>query len=179
MLSKNNYLSNNKEREQKTKMQFTNPRNNNKSEKIVFLNASQNPNGNTSKMAKKLLGNNSYKSINLSDYNIPQVGQGNGDYQKVFNELKGAKKIVIGTPVYWSNISGYLKTFIDHMDINNDLNGADLYAIVQGFDTNQDAARDSAYGSLNRISNRFGLNFVGIASNDKEIKNLNYKLKNN
>ncbi|WP_160248874.1 NAD(P)H-dependent oxidoreductase [Limosilactobacillus mucosae] len=42
---------------------------------------------------------------------------------------------MIGTPVYWSNVSGYLKTFIDHMQINNDLRGNDLYVIVQGSDS--------------------------------------------
>ncbi|WP_413627932.1 flavodoxin family protein [Fructilactobacillus vespulae] len=159
-----------------TNLKYTNPKNTHKSGKKIFINASQNNNGNTSQMAKEMFGNQSYEQINLADYNIPQVGQGDGDFPEIYNKLKGAKTIVIGTPVYWSNISGYLKTFIDHMNINDDIKNADLYVIVQGMDSNQDAAKQSAYSSLNRISYRFGLNFVGIASNDSEVKTLKKKM---
>ncbi|WP_248705888.1 flavodoxin family protein [Convivina praedatoris] len=157
-------------------MTFTKPQNVNTSGKKVFLNASQNTDGNTAKMAKELFGNEKYTQINLSEYNIPQVGQGDGDYQKVFDQLKGAKVIVIGTPVYWSNMSGYLKTFMDHMNINSELKGADLYTIVQGADSDQSAAIQSTYGSLNRIARRFELNFVGVGSNNSDMKVLHNQL---
>lgn len=95
--------------------QFSRPAHTGKNAKRVFINASMNKDGNTAKMAKQLFGDRSYKQINLRDYNIPQIGQGNGDFDKVWQQIKGADVIVIGTPVYWSNMSGYLKTFIDHM----------------------------------------------------------------
>jgi len=155
---------------------FEQPAHTNKNAKRVFINASMNNDGTTSKMAKDLFGNLSYQQINLRDYNIPQIGQGNGDLDKVWQQLKGADVIVIGTPVYWSNMSGYLKTFIDHMQINNDLRGSDLYVIVQGADSNQTAAINSTYGSLNRIATRFKMHFVGIAQTNNQINRLHQKM---
>jgi len=153
-------------------MTFTSPKHNKQSAQRLFINASMNTNGNTNKLGKKLFGGLSYQQVNLADEKIPQVGQGEDDFTTVFNRMKKADVIVIGTPVYWSNMSGYLKTLIDHMQINNDLKGADLYVLVQGADSNQAAAIASTYASLNRISKRFGLNFVGIASTDTQVTKL-------
>lgn len=158
------------------KHQFTNPVHTGTKSKRVFINASMNADGNTSKMAKDLFGNLSYKQINLKDYNIPQIDEGNGDFGKVWRQMRDADVIIIGTPVYWSNMSGYLKTFIDHMQINNDLKNKDLYAIVQGADSDQTAAINSTYGSLNRIAKRFDMNFVGIAQTDSQIRQMHQKM---
>lgn len=160
----------------KAKKKFVKPRHTNQGARRVFINASQNKDGNTANLAKKLFGSSSYKQINLADYHIPQIGQGDGDFPKVWNQLKGADVIVIGTPVYWSNMSGYLKTFIDHLNINNDLKGSDLYVIVQGADSNQTLAINSTYGTLNRVSKRFGLNFVGIAQTNSQANTLHNKM---
>lgn len=160
----------------KPKKTFVKPEHTKKNAKRVFLNSSKNDNGHTTILAKKLFGNQSYRQINLADYNIPQVGQGNGDFNKIWTQLKDADVIVIGTPVYWSNMSGYLKTFIDHLEINNDLKGSDLYMIVQGADSNQTLAINSTYGTMNRVAVRFGLNFVGIAQNANQVKNLHNKM---
>lgn len=160
----------------KAKKKFAKPRHTNQGARRVFINASQNKDGNTANLAKKLFGSSSYKQINLADYHIPQIGQGDGDFPKVWNQLKDADVIVIGTPVYWSNMSGYLKTFIDHLNINNDLKGSDLYVIVQGADSNQTLAINSTYGTLNRVSKRFGLNFVGIAQTNSQANTLHNKM---
>lgn len=159
-----------------TSHQFVKPTHTQNKAKRVFINASMNRNGNTSKMAKRVFGNRSYQQINLRDYNIPQLGQGNGDFNKVWRQIKDADVVVIGTPVYWSNMSGYLKTFIDHMQINNDLRGSDLYVIVQGADSNQTAAINSTYGSLNRIAKRYKMHFVGIAQTDRQADQLHQKM---
>lgn len=156
--------------------QFERPTHTGSHAKRVFINASMNRNGNTAKMAKQIFGNRPYQQINLRDYNIPQIGQGNGDFDRVWKQLKGADVIVIGTPVYWSNMSGYLKTFIDHMQINNDLKGSDLYVIVQGSDSNQTAAINSTYGSLNRIAKRFKMHFVGIAQTKSQVQSLHRRM---
>lgn len=155
---------------------FENPVHTQRNAKRVFINASMNKDGATSEMGKKLFGSLPYEQVNLSNYHIPQIGQGKGDFNKVWRQMRNADAIVIGTPVYWSNMSGYLKTLIDHMQINNDLKNKDLYAIVQGADSNQIAAINSTYGSLNRIAIRFNMHFVGIAQTDNQIRNLHKKL---
>lgn len=73
-------------------------------------------------------------------------------------------------------MSGYLKTFIDSLNINNGLKGSDLYVIVQGADSNQTLAINSTYGTLNRVSKRFGLNFVGIAQTNSQANTLHNKM---
>lgn len=84
----------------KAKKKFVKPHHTNQGARRVFINASQNKDGNTANLAKKLFGSRSYKQVNLADYHIPQIGQGDGDFSKVWNQLKGAYVIVIGTPVY-------------------------------------------------------------------------------
>lgn len=54
------------------------------------MNAGRNTDGNTSAMAKKFFGNKKYQQINLADDKIPQIGQGNGDFKKIYNQLKEA-----------------------------------------------------------------------------------------
>lgn len=156
--------------------QYTQPQHTGKNVQRVFINASMNRNGNTAELGKQLFSGQSYKQINLCDYNIPQIGQGSGDFNKVWRQIKDADVIAIGTPVYWSNMSGYLKTFIDHMQVNDDLKGSDLYVIVQGASSNQTAAINSTYGTLNRIAKRFGMNFVGIGQTNQQINRLHQKM---
>ena len=175
-LTNNQLMTENKTNGADVNMTFVNARKTNKDDKRVFLNASENRNGNTSEMAKELFGQLSYTQINLVDYSIPQIGEGTGDFDKVFKQISQADVLVIGTPVYWSNMSGYLKTFIDHMEINDSLKGTDLYVIVQGSDSNQDLAVQATYGTLNRISMRFNMNFIGLATNNIEISDLRTKL---
>ncbi|BDR52517.1 hypothetical protein KIM372_04240 [Bombiscardovia nodaiensis] len=151
---------------------FDKPQHTGNDSKRVFLNASKNKDGNTASLAKQLFDGQSYRQIDLVDYHIPQTGQGEGDFAKVWDQLKGADVIVIGTPVYWSNMSGYLKTFIDNVEINDDLKAADLYLIVQGADADQTNAINSTYGTMNRIAKRFSLNFVGIGQTSDQIKQL-------
>lgn len=158
------------------KKDFQAPQHRQKNDRRVFLNASQNRDGNTANLAKQLFGSLAYQQVNLVDYHIPQIGQGDGDFAKVWQQLKKAQVIVIGTPVYWSNMSGYLKTFIDHLEVNDDLKGRDLYFIIQGADENQSVAINAAYGTINRVAKRFGLNFVGIAQTSAQIQKLQQKL---
>ena len=71
-----------------TTYHFVKPTHTQNNDKRVFINASINRNGNTSKMAKRFFGNLTCKQINLSDHNIQQLGQGNGDFDKIWRQLK-------------------------------------------------------------------------------------------
>ncbi|MBF0832605.1 NAD(P)H-dependent oxidoreductase [Lactobacillus murinus] len=139
--------------------------------KIVFVNASEHAQGNTHRIGQRLLSGKDFSQLDLVNYKIYQIGQNYADdqFNEVLAKLKEADTIILGTPVYWSNMSGYLKTFVDHMQINNDLSGADLYLIVQGSDKDQSKAIASTYGTFDRIARRFKLNFVGIAQTDKQV----------
>lgn len=105
---------------------------------ILFINTSQNRNGNTSKLAARLIKEN-YQQLNLVDYKIYQLGQHYDDdeFSKVVNAIKESSHIVIGTPVYWHSMSGYLKVLLERlsqMDHPEILKGKSLSVFVQGAD---------------------------------------------
>lgn len=90
----------------------TNGEDNMESTKILFINASQNRDGNTANMAKDLLEGIDYKQINIIDYNIGFLGQEieNDQFSDFISEIEQAETIIIGTPVYWHSMSGAVKT---------------------------------------------------------------------
>lgn len=83
--------------------------------KILFINASPNKNGKTSLLAKGLLNKNEYKVLNLIDYKIYAYGQHFDDdqFEDVINQIRQNEVIVFGTPVYWHNICGLLRSLLD------------------------------------------------------------------
>lgn len=52
---------------------------------LLFINASQNRDGNTAHVGHRLLAGSSYQQLNLVDYKIYQLGQNYDDDQ--FNEI--------------------------------------------------------------------------------------------
>lgn len=81
----------------------------------LFINGSPNKNGNTAHLAKALLGNGEYETLNLTDYRINVYGQKlEGDqFDDVLAAIKAADIVVIGSPLYWHNICGSVRTLLD------------------------------------------------------------------
>lgn len=148
----------------------------------LFINASQNQNGNTAALGRRLLENIKYKQINLVDYHIHQIGQvsANKDqFNVVFKNMKSSKNIIIGTPVYWSDMSGYLKTLFDRMGEHEDgsLRGKNVYLVIQGSDPS-DAIIPITH-VVKHLSDTFQMNFIGEATTDEQVANLHDKLFQN
>jgi len=154
--------------------------------KRIFLNASQNRDGKTASLARITFKGLDYKTVNLVDFHIDQIGQKSSrdEHQKVIEQIAHADVLVIGTPVYWSDMTGYLKTFIDRLtDIVDEpldsdqapLKGADVYLIVQGIDP-----KDAIPGIttvVEHVCRRFFMNYKGLIRNQSEAKNVNATLK--
>ncbi|RMC23494.1 MULTISPECIES: flavodoxin family protein [unclassified Lactobacillus] len=105
--------------------------------KILFINASQNQAGNTSRMGKAFLKDKAFEQINLVDYKIYQINQHYSDDQfgKVLARLQKTDWIVLGTPAYWHDMSGYLKTLIERIGQDPELDtlaGKKLSVFIQG-----------------------------------------------
>ncbi|PRO89122.1 NAD(P)H dehydrogenase [Lactiplantibacillus pentosus] len=148
----------------------------------LFINASQNQNGNTAALGRRLLENIKYKQISLVDYHIHQIGQvsANKDqFNVVFKNMKSSKNIIIGTPVYWSDMSGYLKTLFDRMGEHEDgsLRGKNVYLVIQGSDPS-DAIIPITH-VVKHLSDTFQMNFIGEATTDEQVANLHDKLFQN
>ena len=82
---------------------------------ILFVNGSPNKNGNTAKLAGILLAGKAYKTLELADYKVYGYGQNFEDDQfaEIVDEMKAADTIVIGSPVYWHNMSGMIRNLLD------------------------------------------------------------------
>ena len=73
----------------------------------IFINASPNKEGMTSKWGAKVLEGIDYERIDLVDFHIAQLGQvkANDDFDAVMDRLAKANYVVSGTPIYWWDIS--------------------------------------------------------------------------
>lgn len=148
--------------------------------KVLFINASENRDGNTSRMAKSLLGNTPYDQLNLVDYRVDSLGQHfDGDqFDVVLKAMQQADVIVIGTPVYWHTMSGSLKNVIDRMyDVRNSANlqGKQMYFITQGVAPTPESINQLKW-TMNRFGEYFGMDVKGLAANDTEVVELRNQL---
>ena len=104
---------------------------------ILFINSSPNPNGNTARLAAALLEGKEYETLNLVDYKIYAYGQKFEDdqFMEVIDRIRAADVIVMGSPLYWHNLSGLMRNFLDRTYgpfEQGEFSGRDMYAIVQG-----------------------------------------------
>lgn len=148
--------------------------------KILFINASENRDGNTSHMAKQLLGDMPYDQLNLVDYRVDSLGQKfEGDqFDLVLTAMQQADIIVIGTPVYWHTMSGSLKNVMDRMYTvrnNAGLRGKQMYFITQGTAPTPESIQQLKW-TMNRFGEYFGMNVKGMAANSDELVELRNQL---
>lgn len=147
--------------------------------KILFINASEYDNGNTSRLGHEILNGAEYDQLNLVDYKIFQLGQHFEDdqFEKVIAQMQAADTWVICTPVYWHNMSGHLKTWFDRMSEypHSMWYGKKLALGVQGMEPSD------TIEPMKRLMKRFcylnQMDFLGEATTNREIKELNQKLK--
>lgn len=130
----------------------------------LFINASKNRDGNTARLAKDYFDGQPYKQVNLVDYDIKQLGQNSepDDFEKVRSEIESAKNIVIGTPVYWSDMTGLLKTFIDrHETVDTRYDGKNVKIIVQGSGPTEGEIAAISH-VLEHWTERFSMEYKGV-----------------
>ena len=134
--------------------------------KTLFINGSPNKNGNTANLAKKLLKDKEYETLNLTDYKIYSYGQTFEDDQLdvVLKKMKEADTIIIGSPVYWHNICGSVRNVLDRfygLVEENELSGKDLYFIFQGAAPEKWMLEAGEY-TMKRFAGLYGLNYKGM-----------------
>lgn len=147
---------------------------------VLFINASQNADGNTAKMGSTLLDGVDHDTLNLVDYRINQLGQHfDGDqFNDVVAAMEKADTIVIGTPVYWHTMSGSLKTLIDRfydLQGKNALQGKKLYFFMQGSAPTEEAINQTEF-IMTRVASQMGMDLAGMADNEQEITDMHAEL---
>lgn len=139
---------------------------------ILFINGSPNKNGNTVKLAKELLAETKYTQLDLADYKLYSLGQKYDDdqFNEIYQAMKQADTIVMGTPVYWYTMTGSLKILFDRLYdylYNNELRGKNLYALVQGTEPTKETISLARY-TFGRFASLYNMQFMGIATNRNE-----------
>ena len=148
--------------------------------KILFINGSPNKNGNTVRLAQALLTDSEYETINLVDYKIYSYGQKYEDDElpKVIDAMRQAETIVIGSPVYWHNLSGAVRNLLDRLygAINKrEMAGQRLFFLFQGAAPDKWMIEAGEY-SIRIFAQLYGLSYMGMATTTSQAKELSKKL---
>ena len=147
---------------------------------ILFINGSPNAEGNTAGLAKTVIGNKPYKTLMLTDYRINVYGQEmSGDqFDEVLAEIKAADVIVVGSPLYWHNICGSVRTLLDRFYgpvQENELNGRRLAFVFQGAAPEKWMLEAGDY-TMKRFAGLYGMEYLGMATNAREAKAVSEKI---
>lgn len=147
---------------------------------ILFINGSPNKNGNTAALAETLMSGSDYQVLNLADNKVYGYGQEFADdqFDEIVEKMKEADTIVIGSPVYWHNMSGLVRNLIDHFYgpvPSGALKGRKFVFLFQGA-APEGWMMEKAEYTMSRFAKMYGMTYVGMATNEKEAKNLSGKI---
>lgn len=142
--------------------------------KILFINSSPNPKGNTAKVAAALLEGHEYETLNLAEYKIYGYGQEFPDdqFMEVIDRIRESDVIVMGSPLYWHNLSGLMRCFLDRTYgpfEQGEFKGREMYAIVQGAAPEKWMLEACEY-TMKRFAGICGFNYKGMVTSVAEAK---------
>lgn len=141
---------------------------------ILFINASPNKEGNTVKLAKELLSHVEYETLHLIDHKIYAYGQKYADdqFNEVISNIRQADTIVMGSPLYWHNICGLMRNFLDRCYgpiKQGEFSGKNLYFIMQGASPEQWQLEASEF-TMTRFAKLYGFAYKGMITNLQEAR---------
>lgn len=147
---------------------------------ILFINGSPNKNGNTAGLVEKLMDGRAYQTLNLVDYKVYGYGQKFADDQfaEIVEEMKAADTIVVGSPVYWHNMSGMVRNLIDRFYgpvPAGALKGRKFVFLFQGAAPEAWMLEKAEY-TMSRFAQMYGMEYVGMATDSTEAKALSRKI---
>lgn len=142
----------------------------------LFINGSPHKDGNTVRLAKALLDGKHYDTLNLVDFKLYSYGQQFDDDQleDILSAMDSADTIVIGSPVYWHNLSGSVRNLLDRLYGAIDhhrFNGKRLALLYQGAGPAPWMIEAGEY-SIKMFCELYGLSYLGMATTAKEARKL-------
>lgn len=147
---------------------------------ILFINGSPNKNGNIAKLAAKLLSGKAYQTLNLVDYKLYSYGQKFEDdqFNEIVEAMKAADTVIIGSPVYWHSMCGSVRNLIDRFYgtvRQGALAGRKFVFLFQGAAPEPWMLEKAEY-TMSRFARMYGMDYVGMAANNREAEKLAKKL---
>ncbi|WP_276931578.1 flavodoxin family protein [Dubosiella newyorkensis] len=149
-------------------------------ERILFINSSPEKNGNTARLAAALLEGHSYEMITLADYRINSYGSTlPGDqFDEILEKIKKADVVVLGSPVYWHNLSGGLRVLLDRFYgqvPEGSMHGKKLFLVYQGAAPTK-AMLESGEYTISRFGALYGMHYEGMATTLREARTLSSRI---
>ncbi|WP_302964414.1 flavodoxin family protein [uncultured Adlercreutzia sp.] len=147
---------------------------------ILFINGGE-KDGNTARMGRELIGERDYVEIDLADtkvYDYGQVFDDDDQFDEVIEAVRAADTIVMGSPVYWHNLSGMMRNLLDRFYgpvPEKSLSGRRLFFIFQGAAPTPDMLKWGEY-TMNRFANLYGMEYMGMATSDAEARKMGERL---
>lgn len=147
---------------------------------ILFINGSPNKEGNTAGLAETLMNGKTYEILNLVECKVYGYGQHFADdqFEEIVGRMKEADTIVIGSPVYWHNMSGMVRNLIDRFYgpvPSGALKGRKFVFLFQGAAPEKWMLEKAEY-TMSRFAKMYGMTYVGMATNGGEAKTLSGKI---
>lgn len=146
---------------------------------ILFLNGGE-KGGNTSALGEKFLADRDYEQVDLVDYRVYGYGTRFADDQfaDVLAKVKACDTLVIGSPVYWHDLSGALRCFLDRCYgpvPEGGLAGRRAFFLFQGAAPTEEMLHRGEY-TISRFAGLYGMKYMGMANNVAEARELASKL---
>lgn len=142
----------------------------------LFINGSPNKDGNTAALANALLKGRAYETLNLTDYRVSVYGQElPGDqFTEILSKMKEANVIVLGSPLYWHNICGSIRTLLDRFYgpvSQGELKGRKLVFLFQGA-APEKWMLDAGEYTIKRFADLYGMDYMGMVTSKAEAKDV-------
>jgi len=142
--------------------------------RILFINSSPNKDGNTARLAKELLSGKEYETLNLTDYKIYAYGQEYADdqFDEVIDAIRKSDTVIMGSPLYWHNISGLMRNFLDRCYGpigQGEFRGKDLYFVIQGASPEKWQLEACEF-TMSRFAGLYGFAYRGMITDSREAR---------
>lgn len=147
---------------------------------ILFINGSPEAEGNTAKLAQALLEGHGYDTVELGAMKVYDYGQHFDDdqFDEVLAKMNAADVLVIGSPVYWHDLSGMLRNLLDRCYgpvPEGGFAGKRLYFLFQGAAPTQEMLHRGEY-TISRFAALYGAEYMGMANNEAQARDLGKSL---
>lgn len=136
--------------------------------------------GNTSDLGHELLKGHDFDQLDLVDHKVYDYGQRFDDdqFDEVLARFKQADTIVLGSPVYWHDLSGMTRNLLDRFYgpvPEGSMAGKRLFFIFQGAAPTT-AMLERAEYTVSRFAGLYGMEYMGMAANVREAVELAKRL---
>lgn len=137
-------------------------------------------NGNTAALGRAFLEGHEFEEIDLVDYKVYDYGQHFDDdqFDEVLARFEAADTIVMGSPVYWHDLSGMIRCLLDRFYgpvAEGSMAGKRLFFLFQGGAPTPEMIGRGEF-TMRRFARLYGLEWGGMATSVTEARRLAAKL---